>query len=162
MHPFLKPFQLKLGIKTTITSLNHLSSYYNVVIFKMYWISLNDCIRFTNRSSVVPHLGQTTPGEAPDTPGSQVDLRGPRGLNSNRVLLVVPGLEVKAVAAAAATTAHGAKAVLEDPALGATTKTNNSNLANSSRIRASTKQGKSEYHFDIFVILTLLSSSKSM
>ena len=101
---------------------------------------------------MVPHLGQTTPGEAPDTPGSQVDLRGPRGLNSSRVLLVVPGLGVKAVAA---TTAHGAKAVPEDPALGATTKTNNSNLANSSRIRASTKHGKSEYRFDIFVILTL-------
>ena len=108
---------------------------------------------------MVPHLGQTTPGEAPDTPdtpGSQVDLRGPRGLNSSRVLLVVPGLGVKAVAA---TTAHGAKAVLEDPALGATI---NSNLASSSRIRASTNHGKSEYHFDIFVILTLLSSSKSM
>ena len=103
---------------------------------------------------MVPHLGQTTPGEAPDTPGSQVDLRGPRGLNSSRVLLVVPGLGVKA-AAAAAITAHGAKVVPEDPALGATTKTNNSNLANSSRIRASTNHGESEYHFDIFVILTL-------
>ena len=107
------------------------------------------------RSSVVPRLGQTTPGEAPGTPGSQVDLRGPRGLNSSRVLLVVPGLGVKAVALA--TTAHGAKAVLEDQALGATI---NSNLA--SRNRASTKHGKSEYRFDIFVILTLFSCSKSM
>ena len=113
-----------------------------------------NCIRFTNRSSVVPHLGQTTPGEAPDTPGSQVDLRGPRGLNSSRVLLVVPGLGAKAVAAIAA---HGAKVVPEDPALGATTKTNNSNLANSSRIRASTNHGKYEHHFDIFVIFPIKS-----